>query len=187
MAKKILFQTALTDLETTDLDGLGEVREEGNDAYRWVKNASETALVAAGCCLMDFTTTKTDIYKRVRSEQAAQTGPSTCYPSMPAGSPVTAIAASGASTGDHGWIQVAGIKKVSIRQAATPAQQSPGCYCIGTSVAHTTASDNWQKAYTSVISSSGGQVALRCAQIVSALASTGASTCASAIVQIKCL
>lgn len=186
MAKKILFQTALTDLETTDIEGLGVLREEGNDAYRWVKNASGTALIAAGCCLMDFTTTKADIYKRVRSEQAAQTGPSTCYPSMPAGSPITAIAASGAGTGDHGWIKVGGIAKVSVRQTATAADQAPGCYAIGTSVAHTTAVDQWE-IYTSVISSSGHQLALRCAQIVSALATTGYKTCASAIVQIRCL
>ncbi len=190
MAKKILFQTALTDLEITDREGgLGQLREEGNESYRWVKNSSGTALKAAGCCLMDFTTTAADVFARVRSEQAANTGPTTCYTSMPAGSPVTGIAKSGASTGDHGWIQVGGIKRVSIRQAAADARsiQSPGCYCIGTSVAHTTASDNWQSAYTSVISSSGGQVALRCAQIVNELATTGASTCASAIVQLKCL
>lgn len=189
MAEKILFQTALTDLDTADLDGIGTLRRDGGNAYRWVKNAGGTALIAAGCCLMDFTTTAADIFKRVRSEQAAQTGPTTCYPSMPAGSPVTAIGASGASTACHGWIQVDGIKSVSIRQNAADSipSQSPGCYCIGTSVAHTTACDNWATAYTSVISSSGRQVALRCAQIVSVLATTGAKTCASAIVQIKCL
>lgn len=188
MAKKILFQTALTDLEITDREGgLGQLREEGNKSFRWVKNSSGTALIAAGCCLMDFTTTASDTFARVRSEQAANTGPTTCYPSMPAGSPVTGIAKSGASTGDHGWVQVGGIKRVSMRQAASESIQSPGCYAIGTSVAHTTPSDNWQKAYTSVISSSGGQVALRCAQIVDELVTTGVKTCASAIVQLRCL
>ena len=189
MAKYVLKQTALTDLETTDLEGLGKEYEEVKDGvqntYRWVKNASGTALAAAGCCLMDFTTTKADIFKRVRSPNAAQTGPSTCLISMPAGVPITAIAASGAATGDHGWIQVRGIKKVSMRQSATAALQSPGCYAAATTICVT--NSGWGKPYTSVISSSGGPVYQRCVQLASALATTGVATVASAIVQIRCL
>ena len=113
----------------------------------------------------------------------------TALVTMPAGSPVTAIAASGGiTTGDHGWIQVAGLKRVSMRQTATLTLQQPGCMAICTSVAHTTASDNWAKPYTSVIGSvAGGTVNLRCASIVSQLATTGVQTCASAIVQLRCL
>jgi len=185
MAKKILFQTALTDLETADVEGLGALREECNEAYRWVKNASATALIAAGCCLMDFTTTAADIFKRVRSTDVPQTGPSTCFVHMPAGSPVTGIAASGASTGDHGWIQVAGIKRVDMRQSATATQQEAGCCAIATGIAVTL--DNWGKPYTGLISSSGGSVNLRCVQLVASLATTGVATVASAIVQIRCL
>jgi len=185
MAKYILKQTALTDLEITDLEGLGKEYEDSNKTYRWVKNASGTALVAAGCCLMDFTTTQADIFKRVRSSDVPATGPTTSLITMPAGSPVSGIAASGASTGDHGWIQVAGIKKVSMRQSATAALQSPGCYAIATAICVT--NDEWSTPYTSVISSSGGGVHHRGATLVSALVTTGVATVASAIVQLRCL
>lgn len=186
--KKVLWQTALIQLEGSDVEGLGKLREDENSkAYRWVKNSSGTALVAGGSCLMDFTTTAADIFKRVRSIHLAQTGPSTCLITMPAGCAVTAIAESGGtSTGDHGWIQVAGIKKTTIQQSATAALQSPGCCAIATSVGLTYA--EWGKPFTSVIGSvAGGQVALRCVQLASAVATTGIYTCASAIVQVRCL
>jgi len=182
---KVLFQTKLTDVDTADLDGIGRLREEDEKAYRWVKNSSGTALIAAGCALMDFTETAADIFKRVRCTDVPSTGPSTCLVTMPAGSPVTAIGASGASTACHGWIQVAGIKRVDVRQSATAAQQEAGCYVIATGIAVTL--DNWGKPYTSIISSSGGGVQLRCAQLVASLASTGVATVASAIVQLRCL
>jgi hypothetical protein len=186
MGRYVLKQTALTDLETTDLEGLGKEYEEDNKVYRWVKNSCGTALIAAGCCLMDFTTTKADIFKRVRNCDVPQTGPSTCLITMPAGSPVTGIAKSGASTGDHGWIQVSGIKSVSMRQSATAALQQPGCMAIATGICVT--NDEWGKPYTGVINSTvGGTVNLRCVSIVSALATTGVATVASAIVQIRCL
>ena len=106
MPAKKLWQTKLTDLEETDVEGMSKLREGHDDKmYRWVKNASATALIRDGCCLMDFTTTLADVYKRVRSSDVPSTGPSTCLITMPAGSPETGIAKSGASTGDHGWIQ----------------------------------------------------------------------------------
>ena len=186
MARKILFQTELTDLELTDIEGLGVEREDENGKiYRWVKNSGSTALIAAGCCLMDFTTTSADIYKRVRSSDVPATGPTTCLITMPAGSPVTAIADSGASSGCHGWVQVSGLKRVSMRQAATLTQQQPGCHAIATAICVT--NDEWGKAYTSVIGSSGGQVFLRSVEIVSQFATTGVATVLTAIVNIKCL
>lgn len=186
--KKVLWQTALTQLEGSDVEGLGQVREdEKGSAYRWVKNSSITALVAGGCCLMDFTTTAADIFKRVRATHLAQTGPSTCLITMPAGVPLTAIAESGGtSTGDHGWIQVAGIKKLSIQQTATAANQSPGCRAIATSVGLTYA--EWGQAITSVIGSiTVNQHNYRCITLASPLATTGVFTCASAICQVRCL
>ena len=187
MARKILFQTKLTDLETTDVEGLGVERDEANGyTYRWVKNSSGTALVAAGCCLMDFTTTTADAFKRVRSANVAATGPATSLITMPAGVPITGIGASGASTGDHGWILVKGLAKVSMRQTATAAQQQPGCCAIATTTCVT--NSEWGKAYTGTIdSTNGGAVNLRCVQIVSAYATTGVATVASAVVQVRCL
>ena len=56
MAKKILFETALTDNETTDVEGIGSEREdrEGNK-YRWVYNASAFAARAGGPASYDAT------------------------------------------------------------------------------------------------------------------------------------
>jgi hypothetical protein len=56
MATKILFQTALTDTETSDIEGIGSVREDqlGNK-YRWVYNASTTAARVGGPACYDAT------------------------------------------------------------------------------------------------------------------------------------
>ena len=188
MGRKVLFDTGLTDLRTTDVEGLGVERDAQDGSgriFRWIKNSSGTALIADGCCLMDFTTTDGDAFKRVRSVDAAQTGPTTCLITMPAGSPEAAIAKSGASTGDHGWIQVHGIKKVSMRQAATAVQQEAGCYAIATTVCVT--NDEWGKAFTSVLGSiTVGKLFSRGIQVLSP-AATGVATVASFIVQIRCL
>lgn len=187
MARKVLFQTALTDLETTDVEGLGVEREdEAGNVYRWVKNSCGTALIAAGCCLMDFVTTAADVHKRVRNSDVPQTGPATCMITMPAGSPITGIAKSGAGTGDHGWIQVAGIKQVSMRPSATDVQQAAGCLAIATAICVT--NDEWGKPFTSVHGSATDTLHfVRGVQLVASLATTGVATVLSAIVQIKCL
>lgn len=52
MGQKILFETALTDVKTTDVEGIGTVRfDEYGNRYRWVYNASAFASrVAAPAC-----------------------------------------------------------------------------------------------------------------------------------------
>ena len=190
MAQKVLFQTDLTDVESSDKEGLGTVRYESNgDAYRWIKNYGTTALVADGCCLMKLVTTAADVFKRVLSPNATATGPATCLITMPAGVPVTAIAESGnTNTGDHGWIHVEGVRKVSMRQTATAVQGQAGCHSIATTICVT--NSEWGAPATSVIdSTNGGTVNARGVQIVDPAWSltTGAATVASALVAIHCL
>ena len=135
MAQKILFQTALTDLEKTDLEGKGRLRHEDDDkVYRWVKNVSATALVADGACLKALTSVLANINKGIRSVDTATAA--TAQLSIPAGVPVTAIAASGAGTGDHGWIQVAGPARVTmvVSDTADAASGWPGRLAICTNL-----------------------------------------------------
>ncbi len=187
--RKVMFQTALTDLKTTDIEGLGVLREdEFGKKYRWVKNASTlTALIAAGCCLMQVTSVEGASFKRVLSPNAIGTGPSTTLITMPAGVPIAAIGPSGSATGDHGWILVEGLKKVSMRQTATATNGNPGCHAIATTICVT--NSEWAAPVTSVINSSGGSLDPRHVLIVDNTfgLTTGAATVASALVQVKCL
>jgi len=187
MPRKVLFGEGggLEVLNTSDKEGLGVLYEnEFGQTFRYVKNAGSTALVAAGCCLMKLgqTSAKAAV-QRVLSPDAS-TGPATCLITMPAGVPVTAIGASGSGTGAFGWIQVAGPKKATVWQSATAVDQEAGCHAIATSASGTA----WGKPYTSTIDSTvGGTVQLRCVELIASLATTGVATAASALVEVKCL
>lgn len=54
-SRKILWETALTETRSTDVEGVGSVREDrfGN-MYRWIKNASAIASVAGGPACYDL-------------------------------------------------------------------------------------------------------------------------------------
>lgn len=135
MAQKILFQTKLTDLETTDLEGKGNLRhEEQGKIYRWVKNVSATALVAKGACLKNLTSVLANMNIGVRSVDTLTAATAQLH--LPGGVPVTAIAASGAGTGDHGWVQVAGPARVTMVMSDTTAAASgwPGRLSICTNL-----------------------------------------------------
>ena len=140
MAEKVLFQTALTDLKTSDVEGLGVIRKDENGKkYRWVKNVSATALLYHGACLKALTSVLASMDKNVRSTDTATAA--TAQLSIPAGVPVTAIAASGSSTGDHGWVQVAGPARVSmvVSDTASAASGWPGWTAIATNLPTTDA------------------------------------------------
>jgi len=49
-ALKTLWKTTLTATETTDDEGVGRIRIEGNDIYRWVQNKNATALTVGQVC-----------------------------------------------------------------------------------------------------------------------------------------
>jgi hypothetical protein len=184
---KKMFQTALDELSTSDLDGLGNIRHgPKGEVYRYVKNIGSTDLVMDGCCLKRMRTTYADANAYVLDPDATATGPSTCMIHVPAGVPVTTIYKSGSATGDHGWIQVAGPAKVSIRQSATAVQQQAGCFAIATTICVT--NSEWGKPVTSVIdSTAGGMHASRGVFLLEPLATTGVATVASAVVSVRCL
>lgn len=191
MPKKVMFGVAggvdgLVALHTSDVDNnLAAINEdEFGRVYRFVKNSSSTALVQNGCCLRKLGQTyPADAYKYVLSHDAA-TGPATCLITVPAGVPVTGIGASGSSTGDYGWIQVAGTRRVSMWQTATAAQQQAGCVAIGTTIS----TGYWDKPVTGTIdSTNGGTVFYAGVRLAASLATTGVATAASALVEVRCL
>ena len=113
MAQKVLFQTGLSALSTTDEEGIGNLRYEMNGrVYRYVKNQSATALVRGGSCLKALTDNLANHGLKVISPdfEAATTGTASMY--VAGGVPVTAIGASGASA--FGFVQVAGLARVSM-------------------------------------------------------------------------
>lgn len=189
MARKILFQTQLTELNTKDVEGLSVLRDdEFGNVYRYMRNDAATALVAGGCCLSNLSTSLVDLDKGVFSPDAA-TGGATALMHMPAGVPMTAMGATGSSTGCYGWIQVEGIRRVSLAPSATAADQEPGCLVPATSVDLLAATHHWGRPLSGTIDSTvGGNVNLRCltlAGLVSGVTSLG--TAVSAAVHIRCL
>ncbi len=108
MAIKVIFETALADIASSDIEGIGNVRHESRgDRYRWVENVSGTSMVAGSACAYPATDQSASpaLYGRRISAQAAAELSGDNF----AGVAMAAIAASGASAKKYGWIQVEGI------------------------------------------------------------------------------
>jgi len=101
---KNLTKTALTDIESTDVEGVGRVvKDHYGRYYRWVKNRNATAFTAGQPVCYDVTNAGSDaIHKSVNS-------PVTADLMMNAGIAMTAIAASGGNC--YGWIMIHGYYK----------------------------------------------------------------------------
>ena len=190
MAEKILFLTALTDTEVLDVETIGVLRaDEFGNMYRWMRNDAATSLVGGGCCLLNLSSAIANVEKSVYSPDAA-TGGATALIHMPAGVPVTALGPTGSTgTGCFGWIQVAGIRRVSIAPSATAANQEPGCLVPATSVDKIGATHNWGRPLSGTIDSTvGGNVNLRCLTLAGLVDTvTDLATAVSAAVHIRCL
>jgi hypothetical protein len=95
------FVTALTDIKSTDVEGVGVLRYEPDGAvYRWVKNRNATAFTAKQpVCYDAGNVGSSALFKSVNS-------PVTADLMLAAGIAVTAIAASGGLC--YGWVQVEG-------------------------------------------------------------------------------
>ncbi len=107
MAEKVLFQTELNQLATSDLEGLGaERRDEKGNVYRWVKNCGSTSVVEGSPVLKMVTSVLAAVNKKVISPDGQ--GAATASLAAPAGLARTGIAKSGSATGDHGWVMVKG-------------------------------------------------------------------------------
>lgn len=103
MARKILFQTALTDYNSSDVEGVGNLRYSSDGkVYRWVKNDGATAttndLVAGQpVCHSDASSADTRHQSVIDTVSAGDE-------EMLAGVAMSAIPAL-----NYGWIQVKGI------------------------------------------------------------------------------
>ena len=98
---KTLFQTQLTELASTDKEGVGNLRYETDGrVFRWVKNRNATAFTAKQPVCYDA--------GNVGSSALIQSvnSPVTADLMLQAGIAMTAIAASGANC--FGWVQVEG-------------------------------------------------------------------------------
>ena len=103
MAVKVQFETKLTDIKSTDVEGVGQLRfEDGADGgvYRWVKNRNATAFTAKQPVCYDADNVGSKVLlQKVNSPVAADL-------MLAAGIAVTAIAASGGLC--YGWVKVEG-------------------------------------------------------------------------------
>ena len=103
MASKVLFETKLTDIKSTDIEGVGSLRvENGADGgvYRWVKNRNATAFTAKQPVCYDAGNVGSKVLlQKVNS-------PVTADLMLAAGIAVTAIEASGSKC--YGWVKVQG-------------------------------------------------------------------------------
>ena len=98
---KILFETALTDVRATDVEGVGTLRyAEDGRIYRWVKNHAATTLTAKQPTCYDVGSVGTEaLYESVEE-------PVTNDLMLNAGIAMTGFAISGGIC--YGWIQVQG-------------------------------------------------------------------------------
>jgi hypothetical protein len=93
---KELFLTALTDTKTTDVEGVGTIRQEGDKWYRWVQNdESSDALRAGDLVCYDLS------QNEAMHENVLQPVTADLY--HMAGIAMSAIAAA-----SYGWIQIEG-------------------------------------------------------------------------------
>lgn len=187
MAEKVLFQAALTALKTEDTEGRGRLRHYSDGRiYRWVKNISATALLYHGACLKALTSVLGEMEKNVRSTDTATAA--TSQLSIPAGVPVTAIGASGSSTGDHGFVQVAGPARVSmvVSDTASAASGWPGWTAIATNLPATDAGWDVPEAPTAN-SASVAYIRLKGVRLLAKFAEGTAAAARSAAVEVMCL
>jgi hypothetical protein len=101
MAIKTLFETKLTDIKSTDIEGVGVLRyEDDGQVYRWVKNRNATAFTAKQPVCYDVGEVgDAGLFEKVNS-------PVTADLMLQAGIAVTAIAASGGLC--YGWVLAQG-------------------------------------------------------------------------------
>lgn len=99
MTEKVLFQTKTSSFEasgaTNDIEGEGQLRQQGNNWYRWVQNKHTSALVAGQAVCYDVAQ-GTNYHKYVYQPTAARLN-------NLAGVAISAIPASG-----YGWILIQG-------------------------------------------------------------------------------
>jgi len=178
---KSLIRVPLDELRTYDEEVLGQVFRRDGKAFRWVKNAGSTSLVADGACLTVLTSVEGNQLKRVMNPDTAGV---TAIQELPAGVPMAAFGPSGSDTGSYGYIQVAGTKKVSMMQSSSA--QGVGSLAIATASQPATAP--WGISHGPTFdSATQANVYAKRVVLMFPMATTGPATAVSAIVDIQCL
>lgn len=97
MSLKTLFQTDLTDISSTDVEGVGTLRWVGDNLYRWVQNAeAATALTVGQVCCHDISD-GADMLESVEIPATADLG-----------ALAGVVMATSLTAQYYGWIQVLG-------------------------------------------------------------------------------
>ena len=97
MPEKELFVTGLTDTKTTDVEGVGTLRWDGDNLFRWVYNATGTATVVGEVVFHDLSANPdSTLYESVYAAATDDLG-------AMAGVCMSIIASE-----SYGWIQVLG-------------------------------------------------------------------------------
>jgi len=100
---KKIFVTKLTDVKTTDVEGLGTIRFEGNKVYKWVQYNEEAAAV-------DGVAGEVAYYDAIDGYKLHQvTSDLTASSSIGAG-----VLQAIMSEAEYGWIQIKGFATLSI-------------------------------------------------------------------------
>jgi hypothetical protein len=179
MPDKQLITVPLNELRSSDIETIGSVFPRDGKLYKWVKNGGTTALAASGCCIVKLTSVEAAVGCRVISADGA--GVSTGAVAAPAGVPITAIGASGATlTGDHGWIQVKGITSVRVMQSSVGTQQNIGGIMLATSANPST--NVWDMPIGGVSTAYNKKLLLMSDYV----ASTGPATFITMVVSVQC-
>ncbi len=122
MAEKILFETQLTDIRSTDVETIGTFRWVGNNVYKWVHNGEASTALPKGtlCCheiALAETTTPQTVLKPATADLMLLAG--------------VVMAATSLTADFYGWIQVLGYNvSVSVTNT-TDAAIVAGDYLLG--------------------------------------------------------
>ena len=100
---KSIFATKLTDVDTTDVEGVGTIRQEGNKVYKYcnIKNTTATVAGVAGTLVSYFAATGYPTHRVVIDQSDAD--------AVPFGAGALCGTVTGTLTVDYyGWVQIAG-------------------------------------------------------------------------------
>lgn len=185
MGKKILFETALTDIKDSDIEGIGSLREDDlGNVYRWVQNTCATAMAAGSCAsypATDGSASPALFKKRISATAAAELSADNF-----AGICMAAIAASGASTSKYGWVQVKGVySAASVLTLSSTISLSIGDKLIPASA--TLDIDRWVTSHDSVSGAITPTAKVNVAIAMQVNDSASARTASTIAIDIHCL
>jgi hypothetical protein len=122
----------VTETRTTDVEGVGRIREENGNLYRWVKNAEASATLAKGTVAHHSFADTSDALKNVTLAATANLG-------FMAG---TVQATDGIPAQNYGWIMISGIDDSALVFASQTTAKTAGITLKGVNTAAYADTDN---------------------------------------------